>query len=163
MHAPLSASQSCTATAGLHRLAGSELPVLPGVQQALRLTLLDSVQATRTAEATGVQSTLTRVRGALQGCRAGSIKVVWAGYSLGRSSRCCSSCPGRALICLCSFSLADTRGGCSSCCTPTPPNSSARDSAMPSLPWSKSNRSHSSVDTSSGHPSPVPSGPGSSK
>ncbi|KAF2657666.1 hypothetical protein K491DRAFT_321330 [Lophiostoma macrostomum CBS 122681] len=29
---------------------------------------------------------------------------------------------------------------------------------MPSkLPWSKSNRSHSSVDTSSGHPSPVPS------
>lgn len=34
---------------------------------------------------------------------------------------------------------------------------------MPSLPWSKSNRSHSSVETSSGHPSPVPSGPGSSK
>ncbi|KAF2437790.1 hypothetical protein P171DRAFT_491658 [Karstenula rhodostoma CBS 690.94] len=32
---------------------------------------------------------------------------------------------------------------------------------MPSLPWSKSNRSHSSVETSSGHPSPVPSGPGS--
>ncbi|KAL5406984.1 hypothetical protein PMIN03_007429 [Paraphaeosphaeria minitans] len=32
---------------------------------------------------------------------------------------------------------------------------------MPSLPWNKSNRSHSSVETSSGHPSPVPSGPGS--
>ncbi|KAF2641966.1 hypothetical protein P280DRAFT_289607 [Massarina eburnea CBS 473.64] len=30
---------------------------------------------------------------------------------------------------------------------------------MPSkLPWSKSNRSHASIDTSSGHPSPVPSG-----
>ncbi|KAF2683779.1 hypothetical protein K458DRAFT_389705 [Lentithecium fluviatile CBS 122367] len=29
---------------------------------------------------------------------------------------------------------------------------------MPSLPWSKSNKSHSSVDSSSGHPSPVPSG-----